>query len=237
MKILVVIPAYNEALNIGPLMEQLLKLPLPIEVLVVDDNSPDGTGGLVKAAAEKEPRVRLLERAGKLGLGSAQREGLRYGLANGYDRVVIMDGDFSHDPAVLPELVKATETADVAVGSRYIPGGRIQGWPWPRLALSRGSNALARLALGPALSDWTGAYRCYRREVLAALPLDRMRSDGYAFAEELAYTILHLGFRLTEVPITFVDRTRGRSKINRSEVWKAAFLLLRLGLKRLFSHP
>jgi dolichol-phosphate mannosyltransferase len=237
MKILVVVPAYNEAENIGPLLEQLLRLPLLLEVLVVDDNSPDGTGGLVQAAAEKDARVHLLARAGKLGLGSAQRKGLRYGLANGFDRMVIMDADFSHDPAVLPELVQATETADVAVGSRYIPGGRIQGWPWHRLALSRGSNLLARLALGPGLHDWTGAYRCYRREVAAALPLDRMRSDGYSFAEELLYTIRKLGFRVTEIPITFVDRTRGRSKINRSEVWKAAFLLLRLGLKRVFSRP
>jgi len=234
MKILAIIPAYNEALNIGPLLEQLLKLPLPLEIVVVDDNSPDGTGRLVQAAAERDPRIHLIERPGKLGLGSAQRAGLRYGLAGGYDRMVIMDGDFSHDPAVLPELVKAAETTDVAVGSRYIPGGRILGWSWHRLALSRGSNTLARLALGPALSDWTGAFRCYRREVVAALPLDRMRSDGYAFCEELLYTILHLGFRVSEVPITFADRTRGRSKINRREVVKAALLLVRLGLRRLF---
>ncbi len=233
MKILAVVPAYNEAENIGPLLEQLLNLPLPLEVLVVDDNSPDGTGRLVAAAAEKDPRVHLLARSGKLGLGSAQREGLRYGCDHGYDRVVIMDADFSHDPAVLPDLVRATETADVAVGSRYIAGGRIVGWPWYRLALSRGSNLLARLALGPGLHDWTGAYRCYRREVVAALPLERMRSDGYAFAEELLYTIRYLGFRLTEVPITFVDRTRGRSKINRIEVVKAALLLARLGFRRL----
>jgi len=236
MKILVIIPAYNEALNIGPLLEQLLKLPLPLEIVVVDDNSPDGTGRLVQAAAARDPRVHLLGRPGKLGLGSAQRAGLGFGKAGGYDRVVIMDGDFSHDPAVLPELVRATETADVAIGSRYIPGGRILGWPWYRLALSRGSNALARLTLGAALHDWTGALRCYRREVVAALPLDRMRSDGYAFAEELLYTILHLGFRVTEVPITFADRTRGRSKINRREVVKAALLLARLGLRRLFQE-
>jgi dolichol-phosphate mannosyltransferase len=234
MKILVIVPAYNEAENIGPLLEQLLQLPMPLEIVVVDDNSPDGTGRLVQAAAEKDPRVHLIERAGKLGLGSAQREGLGYGLAHGYDRMVIMDGDFSHDPAVLPELVKATEAADVAVGARYVPGGRIVGWPWYRLALSRCSNALARLALGPGLHDWTGAYRCYRREVAAAMPLDRMHSDGYAFAEELLYTILSQGFRVVEVPITFVDRTRGRSKIDRREVVKAALLLVRLGGRRLF---
>jgi len=234
MKILVIIPAYNEVENLGPLIEQLLKHPLDLEVLVIDDHSPDGTGALVRSLAAKEARIHLLERPGKLGMGSAQREGLRYALARGYDRVMIMDADFSHDPALVPAMIRASETADFVVGSRYIPGGSTPDWPWHRRFLSGGSNVLSRLTLGRQLHDWTSSYRCFRREALAALPFDRLQSDGYEFVEELAYAIVSRGFRVAEVPITFIDRSRGQSKINRHEVWKAALNLFRLGLRRLF---
>lgn len=234
MKILVVIPAYNEAENIVPLIEKLLQHPLDLEILVVDDNSPDGTGTLVKTMAEKDSRVHLLARPGKLGMGSAQREGLTYGLTHGYDRVMIMDGDFSHDPSLVPQIIRASETADFVVGSRYIPGGSTPDWPWHRRLLSRGSNILSRLLLGRQLHDWTSSYRCFRREVLAAIPLDHLKSEGYAFVEELANAIVRRGFRVGEVPITFIDRSRGQSKINREEVRKAALNLFRLGLRRLF---
>jgi len=234
IKILVIIPTFNEVENIGPLTEKLLRHPLDLEVLVVDDNSPDGTGARVQSLAGQDPRIHLIERSGKLGMGSAHREGLRFGLAHGYDRVMIMDGDFSHDPALVPEMIRASETADFVAGSRYVPGGSTPDWPWHRRFLSRGSNVLSRLVLGRQLHDWTSSYRCFRREALAALPLDRFQSDGYAFVEELAFAVVRRGFRVAEVPITFLDRSRGQSKINRHEVGKAVWNLLRLGLRRLF---
>lgn len=236
MRILAVLPTYNEAENISGLIRELLSLPVDIEVMVIDDSSPDGTAERARQSGPAE-RVRVMVRPGKLGLGSAQRAGMAAGIAGGYDRVVVMDADGSHAPATVPALIAATEDADVAIGSRYIPGGGVENWAWYRLFLSRGANTMARLVLGREVHDWTSSFRAYRTEMLARLPLDRFRSDGYAFAEEMLFECRFRGYRTVEVPIRFVERRAGRSKIDRKEVLAAVWRLFAMGLKRLRRAP
>jgi dolichol-phosphate mannosyltransferase len=229
----VVIPTYNESENITRLIPQILELPR-FRVLVVDDNSPDGTGALVRGMAEHEPRVGLLARAGKLGLGSAYRDGFRRALAEGAEYIFEMDADFSHDPRYLPDLLRAAEGgADLALGSRYVRGGGTTDWGVVRQIISRGGNLYAGLILGLPLADSTGGFRCYRRRVLEALDLTAVRSNGYAFQIELAYRVRRAGFRIVEVPIIFPDRRVGKSKMSRRiviealiNVWKLRFGLI-----------
>lgn len=232
MRVLCALPTYNEGENIADLIGELLALPLAVDVVVIDDSSPDGTAAKARAAGGGG-RVRVIERPGKAGLGSAQRAGMAAGVAGGYDRVVVMDADGSHAPDRVPALVAATENADVAIGSRYIPGGGVQNWAWHRLFLSRGANVMARLVLGREIHDWTSSFRCYRTEMLARLALDRFRSDGYAFAEEMLFACKFGGWRTVEVPILFVERRAGRSKIDRREVLSAVYRLFAMGLRRL----
>jgi dolichol-phosphate mannosyltransferase len=231
MRVLCVLPTYNEGGNIEGVVRALLALPLGADVLVVDDSSPDGTAEKARAAGPAE-RVRVLVRPKKAGLGSAQRAGMKAGLEGGYDRVVVMDADGSHGPDRVPALVAATQEYDVAIGSRYIPGGTVVNWAWYRRFLSESANFMARLVLGRHIHDWTGSFRCYRREVLVALPLDEFRSDGYAFVEELLFEVCIRGFRTTEVPITFIERSAGRSKIDRTEVLSAVYRLFAMGVRK-----
>jgi dolichol-phosphate mannosyltransferase len=227
-----VLPTYNEVENLEPLVEAVLeKLPGSARVLVVDDGSPDGTGEVADRLADREERVEVLHRPRKEGLGPAYIAGFRRALAGGAGLIVEMDADFSHDPAYLPRLLDASAHADLAIGSRYVPGGGVGDWGALRRAISRGGSAYARLVLGVGVRDLTGGFKCFRREVLEGIDLDAVRSRGYAFQVELTYRAIQRGFTVAEVPIVFRDRRVGRSKMDRSIVVEAIWRLplLRLG--------
>ena len=226
----VVVPTYNEAENIGRLIPQILADPR-FRVLVVDDGSPDGTGALVGALATADPRVGLLSRSSKQGLGSAYIAGFRRALAEGAELICEMDADFSHDPRYLPDLLAAIAVgADLVIGSRYVPGGGTTDWGLLRRLISRGGNIYAGLILGLPVADATGGFRCYRRAVLEQLELGRVRSNGYAFQVEMAYKAHKAGFRIAEVPIIFPDRRVGKSKMSRRIVLEALVNVWRLRL-------
>ncbi len=226
---LVIVPTYNEKENLARLVTQLRALPGDVHVLVVDDNSPDGTGAIADGLAQADPGVRVLHRPGKLGLGTAYKAGFAYGLQRSYGYLCTMDADFSHSPASLPQLLdKAAEGYDLVVGSRYVPGGRVVGSTAPRKLISYGANWLAHKVLGVAVRDCTAGFRCYRRQVLEAIDLGRIFSSGYSFLIEMAFYCQQAGFRTGEVPITFVNRTEGASKISKREIYKAFYTLLRL---------
>jgi len=228
---LVIIPTYNEALNIEPLLAQILAQGPQFDSLVVDDNSPDGTGDLVALIAEQTPRVRLLRRSGKLGLGSAYLAGFRDGLERGYAYLCEMDADFSHQPCYLPQLLACAEhDADVALGSRNVPGGRVENWSWLRNLISKGGSLYARTILGMPIHDCTGGFKCFRADVLQQIDLDTIRSNGYAFQVEMNYRCYQAGFRIREIPIVFPDRLAGRSKMSQRIVVEAALMVLRMRL-------
>jgi dolichol-phosphate mannosyltransferase len=231
-RVLVVIPTYNEAENIVPLAREVLAQDPSLEVLVVDDASPDGTGERVAAAAASEPRLELLARPGKLGLGTAYLAGFRHGLEHGYDWVVTMDGDGSHPPRFLPAMLEAGRASDLVVGSRYVQGGGIANWPPHRRALSAFASFYTRTLLGLAVRDCTSGYRAYARRVLEAVDPFGVRSSGYSFLEEMLYRVARAGFRITEVPILFQDRTAGASKIDHREIYRAAWHVLVTALSR-----
>lgn len=236
MEKLIVVPTYNERENIQPLLDQLLSLPYGLDVLVVDDNSPDGTGDLVAQRAALDPRVHLLRRAGKLGLGSAYVAGFRYALEQGAEYVFEMDADFSHDPQAIGEFLEAAKDADLVLGSRYLHGVTVVHWPLRRLVLSMGANLYTRIVTGLPVRDATGGFKCFRRRALSALDLGRVNSDGYAFQIEMTYKVWRLGLRIKEIPITFVDRRAGVSKMDRRIVWEAAWLVWRLRFMRLMGQ-
>ena len=221
MKALVVVPTYNEADSVEEVLDRVLAVDARADVLVVDDGSPDGTAKLVAARCDDEPRLHLLERDAKRGLGAAYRAGFAWGLARGYDVLVEMDADLSHPPERLPALLDALAGADLAIGSRYVPGGRTVNWSKLREAISRGGNAYVRLALGVPVRDMTAGYRAYRREVLEALPVEAVQSNGYCFQVEMAHRTWREGFRVVELPITFTERTSGVSKMSRQIVAEA----------------
>jgi dolichol-phosphate mannosyltransferase len=230
---LVIIPTYNERENISTLIDRLMALPLGLEVLVVDDASPDGTGALVREIAAREPRVHLLERAGKMGLGSAYLAGFRYALDHGAEYIFEMDADFSHDPDALPEFVRNAQEVDVVLGSRYLDGVTVVNWPLERLILSYCANVYTRLITGLPLKDATGGFKCFRRRALEGVNLESVQSDGYAFQIEMSYKCWRRGFKLREIPILFVDRRAGTSKMNQRIVWEAAGLVWKLRLRDL----
>jgi dolichol-phosphate mannosyltransferase len=230
VNVLVILPTYNEAENLVLLLPELLKL--PVHICVVDDGSPDGTGALADAFAQRDARVRVLHRAGKLGLGTAYVAGFREVLAHGYDAALTMDADFSHHPRYIPALLAAAAEADLVIGSRYVANGEVR-YPWHRRMLSRGSNWIARLALGLAAHDCTAGFRLYRAEVLRRMPLESIFSNGYSFLTETIWHVQRLGFRIAEVPIVFEDRVRGASKISPREIFKGAATVGRLALRRL----
>jgi len=221
-----VLPTYNEAENLEPLVAAALaNLPDSARLLVVDDNSPDGTGQLADRLAAAEPRIEVLHRTQKEGLGPAYVAGFRHALAAGAGRIMEMDCDFSHDPADLPRLLAATEEADVAIGSRYVSGGGVENWSKVRQAISRGGSAYARLVLGLPIRDLTGGFKCFRREVLETIDLEAIGSRGYAFQVEMTYRAIELGFSVEEVPIVFHERRAGASKMSRSIVLEAALMV------------
>ena len=231
---LMIVPTYNEKENIARLVGRLRALSGDVHVLVVDDNSPDGTGAIADGLAGADGGVFVLHRAGKLGLGTAYKAGFAFGLERGYSYLCTMDADFSHSPESLPHLLaKAAEGYDLVVGSRYVPGGAVEGWPPSRKVLSYGANRLAHLLLGVAIRDCTAGFRCYRRRVLETVDLDAIFSSGYSFLIEMAFHVQRAGFRCGEVPITFVNRTEGDSKISKTEIYKAFYTLLRLRTRAL----
>jgi dolichol-phosphate mannosyltransferase len=221
MRTLVVIPTYNEAESIVGLIEQVLAVHQHVDVLVVDDGSPDGTAGLVEKAATTEPRLHLPERSTKEGLGAAYRAGFRWGLERGYDALVEMDADFSHPPDRLPALLEALGQADVSIGSRYVPGGRTAGWSPVRKAISKLGNSYVRAVIGLPVHDATAGYRAFRSTVLRALAVESSESNGYCFQIEMAHRAWQEGFRIVEVPITFTERMAGTSKMHRRIVLEA----------------
>jgi dolichol-phosphate mannosyltransferase len=228
---LVVVPTYNEALNIERLIAAVLDQGPQFDVLVVDDGSPDGTGDLVAALAALTPRVQLIRRAGKLGLGTAYVAGFHEGLRQGYRYLCEMDADFSHQPRYLPVLLAVAErAADVALGSRNVPGGRVENWSLKRKLISKGGSLYARTILGMPIRDCTGGFKCFRAEVLRQINLDSIGSNGYAFQVEMNYRCHQAGFRLHEIPIVFPDRVVGQSKMSQRIVWEAAAMVLKLRL-------
>ncbi|MCC7440336.1 MAG: polyprenol monophosphomannose synthase [Bdellovibrionales bacterium] len=222
MRSLIVVPTYNEIENLGLLVEAVLgRAPASVDLLVVDDGSPDGTGRAADALAAANARVQVLHRSGKLGLGTAYVAGFRWGLERGYEALVQMDADFSHDPSYLPRMFELLESHDGAIGSRYVAGGGTVNWGLGRKLLSRGGSLYSRLILGVGLRDFTGGFNGWRRKVLEAVDLSTLRSDGYSFQIELKYRASLLGFRLKEFPIVFADRKVGKSKMNRAIVLEA----------------
>jgi dolichol-phosphate mannosyltransferase len=234
---LVVIPTYNEAANLPGLLPQVLAQDPRIDVLVVDDNSQDGTGRIADELSRADGRIHVLHREGKLGLGTAYLAGFRWGLERGYDYLLEMDADFSHDPAHLKEFLKAVEGADLVLGSRYL-GGKVTvvNWPMGRLVLSYCANIYARRLTGLRIWDLTGGFKCFRRRVLEGINLDQVRSNGYAFQVEMSVRAWRKGFKLAEIPIVFVDRTEGQSKMNKAIVREAVWMMPRLRLMAWFGR-
>lgn len=228
MRALVIIPTYNECENL-PLIVPAILAQGDFSILVVDDNSPDGTGRIAETLkADTGGRVDVLHRGGKQGLGTAYLAGFKYALERGFDYVFEMDADFSHDPAMLPRFLEAIQSADLVLGSRYVAGGGTVNWSLLRRFISRGGSLYARTILGLPYRDLTGGFKCFRRSVLAAIDLDGIRSNGYGFQIELTYRAAQLGFHIREIPITFVDRRVGQSKMSRRIVGEAMTVVWRL---------
>jgi glycosyltransferase involved in cell wall biosynthesis len=226
---LVIVPTYNECENLQRLVTQLRGLPGDVRVLIVDDNSPDGTGSIADRLAKVDPGVFVIHRASKLGLGTAYKAGFHFGLSLDIPFICTMDADFSHDPASLPDLLaKAVSGYDLVIGSRYVAGGSVVGSTRLRKLISYSANWLAHLFLGISVRDCTAGFRCYRRVVLETIALDTIFSTGYSFLIEMAFMCQQAGFRIGEVPITFVNRTEGASKISKAEIYRALYTLIRL---------
>lgn len=227
----VVIPTYNEKENIERIVAAILSQPLDLGVLIVDDNSPDGTGEIADAMAARDERIEVLHREGKQGLGTAYRAGFRYAMSRGAQYMFEIDADFSHNPDDIPRLYAAAREADAAVGSRYIKGGGCENWSFLRWMISRGGNIYTKLVARTRTVDTTSGFRCYSRRVLEAIPLDRVTSQGYAFQIEMTYVAEALGFRIVEVPIVFVDREGGQSKMDADIFWEGLKVVWRLRRK------
>ena len=225
---IVIIPTYNEAENISPLIERILNLEASVDVLVVDDHSPDGTGEVVDNIAANDPRIQVIHRQAKLGLGTAYTAGFMSALEQGYDRIITMDADFSHNPRYIPTLLKLTDEYDLAIGSRYVPGGGVRLWGLHRRLLSRGANLFARSILGLHAHDCTAGFRCYRASVLEAVNPNSIKADGYSYLLEMLWRVQRAGFSVVETPIVFTDRRRGASKISQKEIFHAAGTVFRL---------
>jgi dolichol-phosphate mannosyltransferase len=235
MRGLVIIPTYNERENIGRIVPMVLDQDARLEVLVIDDGSPDGTGQIADELAAANRRVHVLHRAGKLGLGTAYLAGFRWGIEHGYDWMFEMDADFSHDPAHLPAFVEALGQYDVVLGSRYLEGRvTVINWPITRLILSYGANVYARMITGLPVADATGGFKGFRRKVLESIDLSRVESEGYAFQIEMSFRAWKKGFRLAEIPIVFVDRTLGESKMSKKIIREAVWKVWKLRLLSLF---
>lgn len=233
---LVIVPTYNERDNLPPLAECILRLPTPVDLLVVDDNSPDGTGKIADELAAKHPQIHVLHRAEKNGLGRAYCAGFAWALEKGYDFIMEMDGDFSHNPNDIPKFLEAIQTADLALGSRYSNGIRVINWPLGRLMLSLGAAKYVQIITGMPFTDPTGGFKCFSRRALQSIDLNAVRSNGYSFQIELTHKIWRQGMKVAEVPIIFTDRFQGTSKMSgkivREALWVVWSLWLQNGLRR-----
>jgi len=235
--LLVTVCTYNEAENLAALVTEIHAHAPDADILVVDDNSPDGTGRLAEQLAEDDPRIHVVHRSEKLGLGTAIISALRWGIEREYELLLNLDADFSHQPRHIPELRNCLQESDVAIGSRYVPGGGVEGWSPLRHFMSWGVNFYARCLLGLKTRDNSGSFRCYRASQLTRLDWDRFRARGYAFQEEMLYRCARLGCRFQESPIVFVDRRAGQSKIDHREMFAALWVIFRLAIDRLMSVP
>lgn len=233
-RVLVIIPTYNEKENIEKIISAVLKICSTSDVLVVDDNSPDGTGSTVKSIQKKTDRVHLFEREKKLGLGTAYVEGFKFGIKKRYDYLFEMDADFSHDPEDLPRFLEEIQKADLVIGSRYKNGVSVVNWPILRLLLSYFANVYARIVTGVPVKDLTAGFKCFKREVIESIDLDSIHSDGYGFQIEMNYWTFRKGYRIKEIPVIFVDRRSGESKMSKRIIWEAFWLVIRLRFFRIF---
>ncbi len=234
MKILVITPTYNERQNISSFIRAILQQDIEgLEILVVDDNSPDGTGEVVNKITKRHKNVHLLSREKKMGLGTAYVAGFKYALQHGFERIIEMDADFSHDPKDIKRLLAATENADIAIGSRYVDGVNVVNWPLRRLLLSLFANRYTRMITGLPIHDCTAGFKCFRREVLEAIDLDAIESDGYSFQIEMNFRAYHKGFKIVEIPIVFIDRAAGSSKMSKRIVREAIWMVWRLKFMQL----
>jgi dolichol-phosphate mannosyltransferase len=227
---LIVIPTYNESDNIERLVKALFDLGQELEVLIVDDNSPDGTGAMADGLAAADDRVHVLHRPGKLGLGSAYIQGFKFALERGYDLIFEMDADFSHDPSYIPHFLEKIREYDVVLGSRYVQGVNVINWPMSRLLLSYFANVYSRIVTGLPIKDATGGFKCFRSSALKAIDLDQVKSDGYSFQIEMTFKCWRRGFRICEMPIIFYDRQKGHSKMSKRIVREAVWMVWRLRL-------
>ena len=232
----VLIPTYNERDNIAAIIQAVIEA-ADVDVWILDDASPDGTGVIADEIAAGEPRVQVIHRARKAGIGRAYRDGFAAALAAGYARIVTMDADFSHPPSTLPDLLALSESYDLVLGSRWVHGGGTQGWPLLRQLISRGGSLYARGVLGKPVRDFTGGFKCFRREVLEAIDLARVRCTGYAFQIEMTYRAMRLGFRVKETPIVFVERRRGTSKMSWRIITEAMMRVPQLRLRASLTDP
>lgn len=233
MKSIVIIPTYDELHNIKKLVPELIELYNDLDILIVDDNSPDGTGDYIKELGKKEPRIRLIEREGKLGLGTAYVAGYKYMLNNGYDVAYQMDADYSHDPREISNFKKHLSEYDLIIGSRYIQGVNVINWPMRRLLLSYFANYYTKIITGLPLKDSTGGFKCFKRSVLEAIDLDHIKSNGYSFQIEMNYKAWIKGFKLKEVSIIFMDRVAGTSKMSKQIVREAIFRVWKLRFRKM----
>jgi len=233
MKTLVIIPTYNEIENIERLLQQVLTQDETIEVLVIDDNSPDGTALRVKFMQSCEPRIHLLQRPGKMGLGSAYVAGFKFAVEHNYDFILEMDADFSHNPNDIPRLLEAAQKYDLVIGSRYCDGVNIIHWPFKRLLISYFASKYVRVITRMPIKDPTGGFKCFRRKVLESIDLNKILSDGYAFQIEMNFRAWVKGFHLKEIPIVFTERLNGVSKMSRKIVWEAAWMVWRLQMMKI----
>jgi dolichol-phosphate mannosyltransferase len=235
-KALVIVPTYNEADNVEALVEEVLKQSPILEMLIVDDNSPDGTAAIVQRIQKTNPKVHLLQRARKMGLGTAYVAGFKYAIDHGYDFAFEMDADFSHNPEKLPVMLDTMKECDLVIGSRYISGVNVVNWPLKRLLLSYFANIYTRVITGMPVHDATAGFKCYKRKVLETIDLDAIISNGYAFQIETNFRAWKQGFILKEIPITFVDRRVGVSKMSKHIVYEAAFMVWKLKFLSIFNR-
>lgn len=233
MKTLVVIPTYNELDNIRKLVPYIIEKYPELDVLIVDDNSPDGTANFVEEISKTDSRVKLIKREKKMGLGTAYVEGFKYMLSNGYDAVIQMDADYSHDPKEIKNFLKKIKDYDLVIGSRYINGVRVINWPIRRLLLSYFANLYTRIITGLPIKDATGGFKCFRRKVLESINLDNIHSNGYSFQIEMNFIAWKKKFKITEIPIIFVERVQGASKMSKKIVREAVFMVWKLRLRGL----
>ncbi|HET8844776.1 MAG TPA: polyprenol monophosphomannose synthase [Ktedonobacteraceae bacterium] len=233
MKTLIIIPTYNELENLPSLIKEIFVYAPTTDILVVDDNSPDGTGAQADTMSKEDPRIHVIHRSQKSGLGTAYIAGFKFAIAHGYDAAFEMDADFSHDPRFLPDFLAKIEHADLVIGSRYIPGGSTPNWSFGRRLISGCGNIYARTVLGMHIHDCTAGFRCYRRAVLEAIELDTIQSQGYGFQVEMAYRAQKLGFRIEETPIVFMDRRVGKSKMSKAIVIEGFTYVLRARFRKI----